>query len=87
MTQYPVDPDCRGEVVDTVDLLHQAFDQRLVQSAQGREPAAPREMVLRRAQLRAIEGQLRGAIVGVILVPTVVIWRMRKTRSASKNSE
>jgi hypothetical protein len=30
---------------------------------------------------------LRGAIIGMILVPTVVIWRMRKTRSASKNSE
>jgi hypothetical protein len=28
-----------------------------------------------------------GARIGLILVPTVVIWRMRKTRSASKNSE
>ena len=28
-----------------------------------------------------------GARIGLILVPTIVIWRMRKTRSASKNSE
>ncbi len=30
---------------------------------------------------------LRGAIIGVILVPSIVIWRMRKVRSASRNSE
>ncbi len=30
---------------------------------------------------------LRGAILGTILVPTIVIWRMRKTRSAQSNSE
>ena len=30
---------------------------------------------------------LRGAIIGLIVVPTVVIWRMRKVRSASRNSE
>jgi heme/copper-type cytochrome/quinol oxidase subunit 2 len=30
---------------------------------------------------------LRGAIVGIIVVPTVVIWRMRKARTARTNSE
>ena len=30
---------------------------------------------------------LRGAIIGVIVVPAVVIWRMRKTRMARRNSE
>ncbi len=30
---------------------------------------------------------LRGAILGLILVPTIVIWRMRKVRAASRNSE
>jgi hypothetical protein len=30
---------------------------------------------------------LRGAVIGVILVPTIVIWRMRKVRAASRNSE
>jgi hypothetical protein len=30
---------------------------------------------------------LRGALVGLIVVPTYVIWRIRKSRSASKNSE
>lgn len=30
---------------------------------------------------------LRGAILGTILVPTIVIWRMRKTRSVQSNSE
>jgi hypothetical protein len=30
---------------------------------------------------------LRGAILGFIVVPTVVIWRMRKARAAHKNSE
>lgn len=30
---------------------------------------------------------LRGAITGLLLVPTVVIWRMRKARTAHKNSE
>ena len=30
---------------------------------------------------------LRGAILGMILVPTIVIWRMRKARAALKNSE
>jgi hypothetical protein len=28
-----------------------------------------------------------GARIGVILVPTIVIWRMRKARAAHKNSE
>jgi hypothetical protein len=28
-----------------------------------------------------------GAWIGLILLPTVVIWRMRKVRSASRNSE
>jgi hypothetical protein len=28
-----------------------------------------------------------GARAGLVLVPTIVLWRMRKTRSASKNSE
>ena len=28
-----------------------------------------------------------GARTGLFLVPTVVIWRMRKARSASRNSE
>jgi hypothetical protein len=30
---------------------------------------------------------LRGAVIGVIVVPTVVIWRMRKVRAASRKSE
>jgi hypothetical protein len=30
---------------------------------------------------------LRGALLGLILVPTIVIWRMRKVRAASRNSE
>ncbi len=30
---------------------------------------------------------LRGAILGTIIVPTFVIWRMRKARTAHKNSE
>jgi hypothetical protein len=30
---------------------------------------------------------LRGAILGMIIVPTFVIWRMRKARSAHRNSE
>jgi hypothetical protein len=30
---------------------------------------------------------LRGAVVGIIVVPTFVIWRMRKARSAHRNSE
>ncbi len=30
---------------------------------------------------------LRGAILGMIIVPAVVIWRMRKARSAHRNSE
>ena len=28
-----------------------------------------------------------GARIGLILVPTIVIWRMRKARTASRNSE
>ena len=28
-----------------------------------------------------------GAWIGLILLPTVVIWRMRKARAASRNSE
>ena len=28
-----------------------------------------------------------GARIGLVLVPTIVIWRMRKARSASRNSE
>jgi hypothetical protein len=28
-----------------------------------------------------------GARIGVILVPTIVIWRMRRVRSVPKNSE
>jgi hypothetical protein len=28
-----------------------------------------------------------GARIGLVLLPTVVIWRMRKVRSASRNSE
>jgi hypothetical protein len=28
-----------------------------------------------------------GARIGLILVPTIVIWRMRKVRTASRNSE
>ena len=28
---------------------------------------------------------LRGAILGVLVVPTVVIWRMRKARAAGKS--
>jgi hypothetical protein len=28
-----------------------------------------------------------GARIGLILVPTIVIWRMRRARSARKNSE
>ncbi len=28
-----------------------------------------------------------GARIGLILVPTIVIWRMRRVRSVSKNSE
>lgn len=30
---------------------------------------------------------LRGAIIGLIVVPTFMIWRMRKVRSATRNSE
>jgi hypothetical protein len=30
---------------------------------------------------------LRGAILGLLVVPTFVIWRMRKARTAHKNSE
>ena len=30
---------------------------------------------------------VRGGVIGLIVVPTVVIWRMRKTRAAAKNSE
>jgi hypothetical protein len=30
---------------------------------------------------------LRGAVLGMIVVPTFVIWRMRKARSAHRNSE
>jgi hypothetical protein len=30
---------------------------------------------------------LRGAIIGLIVVPTFVIWRMRKVRGASRDSE
>ena len=30
---------------------------------------------------------LRGAVLGLILVPTIVIWRMRKVRARGKNSE
>ena len=30
---------------------------------------------------------LRGALIGLIVVPTTVIWRMRKVRAASRNSE
>jgi hypothetical protein len=30
---------------------------------------------------------LRGGIVGLILVPTIVIWRMRRVRSAPRNSQ
>ena len=30
---------------------------------------------------------LRGALLGLVLVPTIVIWRMRKTRAARGNSE
>jgi hypothetical protein len=28
---------------------------------------------------------LRGAILGVLVVPTIVIWRMRKARAARKS--
>ena len=28
-----------------------------------------------------------GARIGLVLVPTIVIWRMRKVRSAARNSE
>jgi hypothetical protein len=28
-----------------------------------------------------------GARIGLVLVPTIVIWRMRKARNASRNSE
>jgi hypothetical protein len=28
-----------------------------------------------------------GARIGVILVPTIVLWRMRRVRTASRNSE
>jgi hypothetical protein len=28
-----------------------------------------------------------GARIGLILVPTIVLWRMRKVRTASRNSE
>ena len=28
-----------------------------------------------------------GARIGLVLVPTIVLWRMRKVRSASRNSE
>ena len=28
-----------------------------------------------------------GARIGFVLVPTIVLWRMRKVRSASRNSE
>ena len=30
---------------------------------------------------------LRGAILGVVLVPAVAIWRMRKVRATSRNSK
>lgn len=30
---------------------------------------------------------LRGGLLGLVLVPTIVIRRMRKTRAASRNSE
>ena len=30
---------------------------------------------------------LRGAVIGIIVVPTFVIWRIRKARSAHRNSE
>ena len=30
---------------------------------------------------------LRGAVLGMIVVPTFVIWRMRKARTAHRNSE
>jgi hypothetical protein len=30
---------------------------------------------------------LRGAILGIVVVPTFVIWRMRRARSAHRNSE
>jgi hypothetical protein len=30
---------------------------------------------------------LRGAVLGLLVVPTFVIWRMRKARTAHKNSE
>jgi hypothetical protein len=30
---------------------------------------------------------LRGGIVGLVLVPTIVIWRMRRVRSAPRNSQ
>jgi hypothetical protein len=28
-----------------------------------------------------------GARIGLILLPTIVLWRMRKARTASRNSE
>jgi len=30
---------------------------------------------------------LRGAVIGIIVVPTFVIWRIRKARTAHRNSE
>jgi len=30
---------------------------------------------------------LRGGLLGLVVVPTIVIRRMRKTRAASRNSE
>jgi hypothetical protein len=30
---------------------------------------------------------IRGGLLGMILIPTIVIWRMRKARSAHTNSE
>ena len=30
---------------------------------------------------------LRGALIGLIVVPTLVIWRIRRSRNASRNSE
>jgi hypothetical protein len=30
---------------------------------------------------------LRGAVIGLVFVPTYVIWRMRKVRSAPTNSD
>ncbi|NUP56133.1 MAG: hypothetical protein HOQ17_00700 [Gemmatimonadaceae bacterium] len=30
---------------------------------------------------------VRGGVLGMILLPTFIIWRMRKTRTAHRNSE